>query len=346
MGKAVCFSETLKFNRVDRAGGVICGVSVITEGPALGHDLVVDHTTLQQLLSASKSFSNGVKVKAEHSGGVTEILGAVKNFRIEGAKLIGDLHLLESAELRDYVLELAEKLPDTFGLSVSFFGEPDGNAARCDRIRSVDLVADPAANPDGLFSEGQEVDMGVSGKMDQHPQPNSPTHVVNVHHAHPGEPKSDDVNGKLDELNARIEAIENLIRAAVEAEQKEQMAEEGEQSPEAPEGEESEAPEGEESEHPKRKKPDQGETDLSALRAAVTELSSKNDALVELVRNLGGTAIPRGVSSGKPAAKSFSQVVESLMAEGLTKTAATRQAIEKHTDLYRAELAAQGVISL
>jgi hypothetical protein len=55
------------------------------------------------------------------------------------------------------VLEIAEKIPDTFGLSIAFSGpvEMSGDKKtmlqRCSEIYSVDLVSEPAANAEGLF---------------------------------------------------------------------------------------------------------------------------------------------------------------------------------------------------
>jgi len=52
--------------------------------------------------------------------------------------------------------ELVCTIPDTFGLSIDFEGDPDivdGKAfARCSTIYSCDLVTEPAANDGGLFS--------------------------------------------------------------------------------------------------------------------------------------------------------------------------------------------------
>jgi hypothetical protein len=54
---------------------------------------------------------------------------------------------------------MAEKMPESFGLSVSFSNcpeEKDGQKfARCAEIYSADLVDSPAANPSGLFSKPQ-----------------------------------------------------------------------------------------------------------------------------------------------------------------------------------------------
>jgi hypothetical protein len=141
---------------VDRTSGIIRGCSLATVGPARGHGVYCDETTLTQLLSSARSFTSGLKVKMDHGGGAGDIVGLLRDLRIEGTQLRGDLHLLRSYEKREYVLELAETMADTFGLSVAFSGPTEERSgklfARCTEIYSCDLVADPAANPNGLFS--------------------------------------------------------------------------------------------------------------------------------------------------------------------------------------------------
>ena len=143
--------------QIDAASGVIRGVSLITEGPALGHGVMVDAKTLEQVKAAAEQYSGGLKVKLDHSGGAGDIIGYVDALRIEGKKLLGDLHLLENSPHRGYVLEIAEKIPDTFGLSIAFSGPVEMGAdkrtilQRCTEIYSVDLVSEPAANAAGLF---------------------------------------------------------------------------------------------------------------------------------------------------------------------------------------------------
>jgi len=135
---------------------IIEGVSVISVGEAKGHGLFVDRTTLQEVKACAESYAGGVKVNLDHGAGIRDIVGFCDNFRIVGDKLIADLNLLQNAERKDYVLEIAEKLPDTFGISISFSGpvrDIDGQLfASCTELYSADLVQTPAANPTGLFS--------------------------------------------------------------------------------------------------------------------------------------------------------------------------------------------------
>lgn len=139
------------------------GVSIISVGEAKGHGLFVDMQTLQEVKSCAETYKGGVKVNLDHGAGIKDIVGFVDNFRIIGEQLLGDLNLLENAEKRDYILEIANKLPDTFGISIAFSGpvrERDGRRfASCNELYSADLVQTPAANPTGLFSfEAKGVD--------------------------------------------------------------------------------------------------------------------------------------------------------------------------------------------
>lgn len=153
---------------IDRDVGVIRGVSVITEGEADGHDFFIDATTIKQVEAAAKAFKGGVKVKMNHWSGVESIVGFLRDFRIDGVQLRADLHLLKTSDRREYIIEMAESIPDGFGLSIAFSGIPeeiDGKVyARCKELYSVDLVDSPAANPSGLFSQ-VDTETNMKGKQ-------------------------------------------------------------------------------------------------------------------------------------------------------------------------------------
>lgn len=142
--------------KIDREKGIIFGVSVITEGEALGHGFKIDATTLAGVLSCASAFADGVRVKIEHGTGFESIVGTLRDFRIEGPQLRADLHLIVSHEKTPSILEMAEKMPGGFGLSIAFSGKSEtidgAKLARCSELYSVDLVDMPAANPGGLFS--------------------------------------------------------------------------------------------------------------------------------------------------------------------------------------------------
>lgn len=126
------------------------GISVITAGPALGHDMVIDETTLEQVVELGNA-NAPVKVLANHSNDVGAILGMLENFRIDGPRVRADLELLENHPQAEYYAELLGKLPDQLGFSISFSGIPrmaeDGTVLADVRdLWSVDLVTRAAAN--------------------------------------------------------------------------------------------------------------------------------------------------------------------------------------------------------
>jgi hypothetical protein len=149
---------------VDRANGVIKGVSVITIGPAKGHGVKIDHRSLETVKQVADEFKSGVKFRfrhrkaGEYQSVVDETGGVLKNFSIDGNKVRADLHLFSSvpAETREKFFEMAEKMPDQFGLSIDFSGVSETingeKYARCSELQSIDLTDTPAANHEGLFS--------------------------------------------------------------------------------------------------------------------------------------------------------------------------------------------------
>ena len=149
------FDSSLSGGAVDREGGVIRGVSLITGGvTARGHDLTVDDTTIAQLFQSATS-KGTIPVKLDHKSGIENVCGYVTAFRVEGNKLLGDWHLLKTHPHFATTMEKAERMPSCFGLSAAFVGKEEAREgkkfARCAELLSVDCVTQPAANPDGLF---------------------------------------------------------------------------------------------------------------------------------------------------------------------------------------------------
>jgi hypothetical protein len=170
MKPTITFSASA--GQIDQQSGIIRGVSLITEGPALGHGVMVDAKTLQQVKTAAEAYEGGLKVKLDHNSGAGDIVGFIDNLRIDGPKLLGDLHLLENSPHRAYILEIASKIPDTFGLSIAFSGPSEIGAdkktilQRCSEIYSVDIVSEPAANPTGFFSRKLKQLQAVEGETE------------------------------------------------------------------------------------------------------------------------------------------------------------------------------------
>ena len=153
---------------VNAEDGVIEGVSVITGGVrAKGHNLEVDATTLEQMRDLGTG-KGQVPVKWNHKSGADAVNGFLQNFRIKGKKLLADWHLLKTHPQYGQALELVTRMPKNVGLSASFIGKNEKKGgkefARCEDLISVDLVATPAANPDGMFEAG--VDSGTEDMAD------------------------------------------------------------------------------------------------------------------------------------------------------------------------------------
>jgi hypothetical protein len=183
-------TEKFRTNSIPLAGtvdrSVIFGVSVATTGEAQGHRLMFDEKSLTQLQELGSSKSAGIKSRFTHPNwfhdGLGKYLGRVKNFHVEGGKLLADLYISPTARtspagnLAEYVLGLATEDPTSFGVSIvvdlvrvwqtedgqevsAASGKP-ANAtgkfpvARITSFYAADLVDEPALNPEGLFAEG------------------------------------------------------------------------------------------------------------------------------------------------------------------------------------------------
>ncbi len=160
---------------VDTEAGVIFGAAVMTCGPAMGHGFSVDMTTLQQTCDLGNAMlDGGAKCHMAHpqtqadgslADQVDKIIGRIRNFRIEGDVLRGDLYVGGYTADRDYILKLAMEDPAACGLSCVFTFDvvpvlgadgmplPDGGlVARVDELFQIDLVGSPAANRRGLLA--------------------------------------------------------------------------------------------------------------------------------------------------------------------------------------------------
>lgn len=173
--------------KIDRDKFVLSGISVIEQGPAIGHGFEVDGVMLQQVAEQINATPKGVKSRLTHPGlvecgghdGIEVTLGRVRNARVDGDRVRADLHMGQFAavtpqgDLRAYLLAIAEEDPELVGMSIVFdpdqFDErvvteerpearptEDGNfIVRFGRSKAVmagDMVGDPAANTSGLLS--------------------------------------------------------------------------------------------------------------------------------------------------------------------------------------------------
>jgi len=155
----------LQGSRIDRDKGIIKGVSLIALGEARGHDKKIDHKTLESVIECAKTYGDGLRVKFNPSTfqhGAGSLAGFIppSSLRIEEDKSVGDLHLYKNfpGDAKEYLYEIAERTPGNIGLSIEFSGDDEEikgeKFARCDQIYAATIVDLPAANPTGLFAEG------------------------------------------------------------------------------------------------------------------------------------------------------------------------------------------------
>jgi hypothetical protein len=171
--------------RVDRKAKVIFGANLMQLGDINDDRLwTVDEGTLANAKELMSRGNSGAKARFTHpnmsADGMGSFLGRWKDVRVEGEKLVGDLHLAEQAfkspqgDLGTYVMDMAEEDPDMFGISLATkindaemeklklekrSADPEWKGRTPLRFRAVhaaDVVDEPAATRGGFFSS--EVD--------------------------------------------------------------------------------------------------------------------------------------------------------------------------------------------
>jgi hypothetical protein len=113
---------------VDREAGIIRGASAMQAGEAKGKGVIIDETSLAQVVELGNKLPSGAKVRFTHpnpaSDSLGKAIGRMKNFSVIGDKAVGDIYLSQAAasspygDLRSYVAELADEDPESFGMSV------------------------------------------------------------------------------------------------------------------------------------------------------------------------------------------------------------------------------------
>jgi hypothetical protein len=291
---------------IDAQAATISDVSVITVGEAKGHGMLIDAQTLVEVKAAAETYAGGLKVKTDHYTGFNEIVGTLKNFRIDGDQLRADLYLLKNHDATPRILEMAELMPDTFGLSISFTGEHEESDndivfARCTEIYSADLVDAPAANPTGLFSA--KVDSGKK-VMDEKQFAEALASALAP------------INDKLSAFEAFMSEATTKFAAL-------------EYKPEDEDKEMAEAPE--------IPKEDEEDDESKAMSAALAELAE----IKNLVTNFGAKPVAPAVAVEAKADEAkeptnFSEALAVVKAEGLSGAAATKAVIARYPELYLA----------
>ena len=165
---------------VDRNAGIIGNVSLISIGPAKGHNFAITQATLKSVLEAFKASGNR-KSRITHperkfeADSIEVTVGRPKNARIEGDAIRADIHLAKFAEnmpslgnVRKWLMDVAEEDPRIIGMSIvarfefkervnQETGVRDLPEALCTYFHAADFVGDPAANSNGLLSGDGEM---------------------------------------------------------------------------------------------------------------------------------------------------------------------------------------------
>jgi hypothetical protein len=287
--------------QIDAQAATISDVSVITVGEAKGHGLQIDAQTLVEVKAAAETYAGGLKVKTDHYTGFNEIVGTLKNFRIDGDQLRADLFLLKNHDATARILEMAELMPDTFGLSISFTGEHEESDndivfARCTEIYSADLVDAPAANPTGLFS----------AKVDSERKAMDEKQIADAIAA-----ALAPVIAEMTDMQAKLAALEVDKEKEMTEDKPEEMTEDKAMV-----------------EHDEEKK------DMSAkLAAEVSELKA-------LVANFGAkpvsVAVATEVKAEPKTPTNFNEALDLVKSEGLSGTSATKAVIARFPELFLA----------
>lgn len=137
------------------ADGLIRGVAVLKAQSSNGRRYPAE------TLSRAVQFFEGARVFANHASGsrdVRDLVGMLRSPRLEDGAIRADLEVFEG--LAPWLIEVAQRAPDALGLSINASGrvrrEGDSDVVEeITRVRSVDVVAEPAA-VSGLFESQQE----------------------------------------------------------------------------------------------------------------------------------------------------------------------------------------------
>jgi len=218
--------------RLEEESTIIPNVYILSQGEARGHDLFIDKTSIEKAYELMSKAPNGVKVKMNHGSGLEAVLGFARNPRIDGDKLMADLHLLKSSPHYALVKEMANEAPDQFGVSLAFLNESETiggkDYIRPQRIESADLVSSPASNEKFRDFQSKDVEMlvfAVGSKLGYMAGgatiPADLPQAVVEHEPILDNKEKKNMDKKymdeLSELKARLEALEAAMKPADEA---------------------------------------------------------------------------------------------------------------------------------
>ena len=148
-------------------------VERVAASPERAHDGVIHNVVVlkgrsangrvypPETLRSATALFEGARVFANHNAGsrdVRDLVGMLRDARFDTDSVRADLEVFEG--LAPWLLEIAERAPDALGLSINASGRVthrDGTdvVEAITRVRSVDVVAEPAA-VSGLFEAKRE----------------------------------------------------------------------------------------------------------------------------------------------------------------------------------------------
>jgi undecaprenyl pyrophosphate synthase len=179
---SIKFEIDISKSRVSAEEGKLFGVSVISTPEAKGHGIKIDRASIESFANATKEKKIKAYYTHDASNEALDSIGLWENFQIvedgEFTKLTADFIALDAwkehhKDEYDALFEMAEKAPEAFGVSAEFTIEKifynengeeekyEGQAdkeiyARAIEVDAFSIVAQPAANPTGLFAQKKE----------------------------------------------------------------------------------------------------------------------------------------------------------------------------------------------
>lgn len=264
MNQILKLRKNFKSSNVANTVGVMSQVSLIETGEAKGHGIMIDRQSLE---TALKVIDNKVPAYLTHNGAmqdrILQQIGFFKGFYIEdndeSSRLMAEEFVVldsfrnDEPEKFHRLFDIAENIPETFGISLVFdcslvwktsdgdeydFDEkPPANTigdqpfVRFIEIKSADFVDEPAANERGLFSTNKKTQpqklMSDAEQLDEHDdevteeeQPVEETKEENEEQTEEEltekEKLESDVLDLVSELDSRIASLEQLVPAMSE----------------------------------------------------------------------------------------------------------------------------------
>lgn len=354
MGSFFAFSAVgIEQSQIDRESGTMIGVSLIATGPAIGHGLYVDQRSLETIedeLDDSKLPAYITHRGALFEDRLTREVGMFTNFRIEGDRLLGDFQAFDSFREDDTrkfsrLFELAEKIPERFGLSIVFsatsaWATPEGDieidekpedalfefpSIRVEEVSSADFVDAPAANQRGLFSQ---IDKSTTHKMTK-------AELAQ---------KNDELVAEAEQLDAKIAELEAKLAEGEEedtgmeslAEENAKLQEENEAMKVEIEELKAKLAEDEEEMAKASEATAEGEEQLEAARSELAKKEARILELRALIKGSDPVQFAEGADDYTPAKVNRAKVIAEYAQEhGISEFAATLRLGKEKPEIFK-----------